>query len=1777
MDSDTVATLVKKRASLKTKLTHFENYISSLESDLNAGKLIDRVAINELNNRIERFEQVILIFDEIQNDIELKSPDPEEHYEYRETFETRYHSALAKAKTHYADLTLTNTEPSTDNQNRVPTEARFEFDEVRLPTIQLPKYNGRYEQWMEFRDSYESLIHKRPRMSNIQKFHYLRASLEGAAAEVIKTLEFSAETYEMAWHMLCERFNNEKLLIHNHVKSIFNINSLCKESAQKIRSLSDDISKHLTALKQLGEPVESWDTLIIYIISQKLDSVTAQEWEKQRFQSDKPTIEDFKGFLHNRANLLETLERNFIEKRDKPNFKQTKGFTCIEQNKNSETGSASASQGTYACYFCKGPHSIFYCSQFLKLPVRDRMSKVRQLKLCNNCLRSNHEANQCRLGGCKICKGRHNTVLHEHRELKSVNVNQASATEQEPHNTNDHSVADSPEQTTSCTTITADIVVLSTALVYVYDDIGTRHTARALLDCGSQSSFISSELAKKLKLIKQKTNLMITGINNSSSFANYKCNVKIFSRCNSFSFDLSCFIIDKITGHLPNSFINKSNWKIPSNIHLADEDFNVPAKIDVLIGAEAFWRLLCVGQVDIGPQKPLLQKTRLGWIVAGFTTTNNSFNKSVCHFAQTLGIQEQLSKFWEVEEVNSCGKVLSIEETLCENHFTENVKISSDGRYIVSIPFKGDVNSLGDSYDIAFKMFLQLEKRLQANSTLRNLYVEFLREYERLGHMTKVESDEKPDYFMPHHGVLRETSLTTKLRVVFNASSPTSTGVSLNSLQMTGPIIQRDLFSILLSFRTHEIVLSSDIRMMYRQVLIEPSQRKFQKIIWRENPDDPLSIFQLNTVTYGTTAGSFLAIRCLFEVANEIEHEYPKIAEIIRNDMYVDDLLTGCSSVPEAKLICQQMYDILKDRGFELRKWRSNHPETISNVTNSASDESFEFSLDKAKEYKTLGLSWNYESDSLNYKFSFCQLPTDKVTKRTILSKVAAIFDPLGLLNPCIVLAKILLQRLWLEKLTWDESVSLTLHQQWLEFASELDSLNSLNIPRKVVCCPAVCVELHGFSDASVHAYGACVFIRSVNDKGECLVRLLCAKSRVAPLKTLTTPRLELCAALILARLIKTVIESLKLKLDNVYCWSDSTIVLCWLRTPPNLLKPFVDNRVAEIQKLTHSFSWRHVPTADNPADLLSRGVKPQDIYDCDIWWHGPSWLKYDQSHWPNINPIVSDLPELRKHNFNLLVSQSFPFERYSNLNRLKRSFAYLLRFITNCRKPASERICSTLSLEEIEDSFEILIRMSQKMSFSVDYERLKNKKHLRNNSSILSLNPFIDENQIIRVGGRIHNSEFAYSKKHPILLSHSHHLTKLILEHEHRHLLHAGPQLLLSHIREQFWVTCGRSAVRYIVKRCVRCSRFMAKGVQPIMGNLPAARIVPSFPFSTVGVDYAGPLLIKDRRGRGCKISKCWVALFICFATRAVHLELVTSLSTDAFLQTLKRFIARRGKPSNVYSDHGTNFVGASRELSELWQFFDDNVTCLSDQITHLGIKWHFSPPNSPHFGGIWEAAVKSVKHHLRRVMGNLALTFEDLYTLLVQVESVLNTRPLHPLSSDPNDLSSLTPAHFLIGRSLVAIPEQDLTIVSNNRLDNYQQIQRLQQQFWSRWSKDYIHELQQRTRWKQSKGSLQEGQLVLVKEDNLPPLKWRLGRVSSLIAGKDGVHRVALVKTADGTFTRALNRLCPLPVVESQDFQGGGHVNATHAHNPASSPDSTVGVISKKRGRLRQPAPAE
>lgn len=609
------------------------------------------------------------------------------------------------------------------------------------------------------------------------------------------------------------------------------------------------------------------------------------------------------------------------------------------------------------------------------------------------------------------------------------------------------------------------------------------------------------------------------------------------------------------------------------------------------------------------------------------------------------------------------------------------------------------------------------------------------------------------------------------------------------------------------------------------------------------------------------------------------------------------------------------------------------------------------------------------------------------------------------------------------------------------------------------------------------------------------------------------------------------------LEINELHAWTDSMTTLSWIRSSPHRWATFVANRTSQIHDLTPPSIWRHVPTQHNPVDCASRGLLPSALVNHPLWWNGPAFLLESSDKWPS--PIIpfSDTPDTLYHSElktkRVLLIQTTNsivdlVDRISSLDKILRIIAYCLRL----KSPKSTvAVTHAVTADEVSTALFALILAVQKITFPHEISALA--KGLRCSKSLRPLNPFIDDAGLIRVGGRLKNADIPYTHKHPVLLPSNHRLTTLIIDHHHQRLKHPGASALQAFLQRDFWIQSARKVIRSRLRLCVPCFRTRPKNIQPKMAVLPRYRVQQIKPFSITGVDYAGPITVRRHRGRSSQTTSAYICLFVCTATKALHLELSSDLSTETFLMAFTRFFARRGPIKEMHSDCGTNFIGASRLFNPLQQLtnssaFQDQV---QSQLSKKQISWYFNPPSSPHFGGLWEAGVKSTKSLIIRSIGTHRLTSEELTTLLAQVEATLNSRPLCALSNDPLDLEALTPSHFLTLEPPNALPEPSLRNVPFSKLQRWRLITDIHRHFWSRWTNEYLSSLQIRTKWTDSIKSLTIGDLVLIKQST-HPLYWRLGRIIKLHPGSDGISRVATVNTASGTLTRPAVKLCPLPI---------------------------------------------
>ncbi|XP_018395111.1 PREDICTED: uncharacterized protein LOC108773703, partial [Cyphomyrmex costatus] len=1046
----------------------------------------------------------------------------------------------------------------------------------------------------------------------------------------------------------------------------------------------------------------------------------------------------------------------------------------------------------------------------------------------------------------------------------------------------------------------------------------------------------------------------------------------------------------------------------------------------------------------------------------------------------------------------------------------------------------------------ARSLYARTESKLQSHPEIATQYNDFLREYLDLGHMEPVKEGEIPPYtpvYIPHHAVLRDSSATTKLRVVFNASCKTRDGTSLNDHLLIGPKFQQDLPAIIARWRQWRFVYSVDIAKMFRQILIDPIDADFQRLLWRPTPESPLQHFRLLTVTYGLASAPYLAMRVIKQLAMDDGPAFPAAVPIVEHSLYVDDALFGSDEIKELRAARDQLIGLMQRGGFQLRKWAANSPLLLEDIPGNQHELADHFiAADEA--LRVLGLSWQPHEDS--FRFVTTQPVLTSPTRRSVLSFIAKLYDPLGWAAPVVIVAKILLQELWLLKGDWDDPIPQEFVQRWQNYISDLPRLDCIRVPRWTgQHKDNLWFEVHGFADASNRAYAAVTYLRVVHSSTNFQVSLLSAKTKVAPVKTLSIPRLELSAVVLLGRLLQWTKKSLGLSHVPIYGWTDSTIVLSWLKQHPSTWTTFVANRVSELQTSLPSISWNHVSSRENPADCASRGLSAAELASHKLWWSGPPWLKRASTSWPKHNPVMDATNaaqisvEERKSNAHH-VNGELEWEllhKYSSWTRLVRITAYVRRFIANLKGRTASLPTKKLPIDvaELREAARFWVRLTQKIHFPKEWNAVSNNIPVSKSSSLNTLHPLMGTDSLLRLGGRLKNAALGYAERHPVLLP-KNRVSELLIDQAHRATLHGGTQLTLRTLRQNYWILGGRGLVKRHIRQCVICTRYSARTSVQLMGDLPPPRVNPSPPFSHTGVDYAGPFGIISVVGRGQKPLKHYVALFICLATKAIHLETVEDYSTAGFLAAFYRFVSRRGLPTHMYSDNGTNFHGADKELRRHFRSVCADPA-LKDALTNDEIQWHFIPAAAPHFGGLWEAGVRSFKFHLKRVIGSRTLSKTEFATLLCQIEACLNSRPIAALTDDPNDMSALTPGHFIIGRPLVAVPEESVLDINANRLSRWQLVRAMQEQIWRSWSTDYLQSLQTRKKWSTPQSAVAVNDLVIVRNPLLPPSKWELARVVQVHPGSDGYVRVVTVRTANSQYKRPIAQICHLPVSSGSD----------------------------------------
>ena len=885
--------------------------------------------------------------------------------------------------------------------------------------------------------------------------------------------------------------------------------------------------------------------------------------------------------------------------------------------------------------------------------------------------------------------------------------------------------------------------------------------------------------------------------------------------------------------------------------------------------------------------------------------------------------------------------------------------------------------------------------------------------------------------------------------------------------------------------------------------------------------------------------------------------------DTVNRNFYVDDCVKSVATTEEAVRLVEDLPALLRRGGFRLTKWISNRREVLASVAEkdfAPSVKSLDLELEDLPINRALGMQWNTEDDT----FGFRTIPDVKAnTRREILSVMSSLYDPLGLAAPVILPAKQILQKLCKQNLGWDDPVQEDDLMRWQDCAKSIITPVNTTVPRCVKpreFYELSSIQLHHFSDASKEGYGAVSYLRLTDALGNVAYSILLGKARVAPLKTVTVPRLELTAATVAVKLHKQIKDELTLPIHEVTFWTDSTIVLQYINNSHTRFQTFVSNRLAVIHDISSPSQWRHISSELNPADYASRGLNSRERTKLKIWLEGPKFLLEDENQWPT---QPTQLPDIDKDDLNVKRSkkaqthattqdQGFDLllHHYSSWYGLKKALAWLRRFknylLYRTGGIAKEEVeTGELSVQEVQNAEVMIIKYLQRLHFPRELTALMSETQQRRRTSRASgkrlsdgsyvsplrkLNPMIVDG-LIRVGGRLDNAEnVSYIMRHPIILPSKHHITDLVIHHYHQ-IGHVGVSQVLAAIRKKFLILKGGSAVRRVVNKCIQCRRWNAKPEAQIMAPLPAARVTPGgAPFTAVGIDYFGPIPVKLKRSR----VKRYGCIFTCLAMRAVHIEVSQDLSTDSFLMAFSRFVSRRGAPIEVYSDNGSNFKGAESEVKKALEMW--NQSRVTESLRKRGIQWYFISPQASHRGGVWERMIRSARKILRALLGNQIVNDETLVTVMAEIEKILNDRPLTRISEDPKDLEPLTPNHLLLSHRNLSVAPGDFSTASTNKYTRcWRQAQYLSNIFWRRWVEEYLLSLQERQKWIRPRRNVAVGDLVLIADEHCPRGEWPMDVVEVVTQDRHGAVRQATVRTARAILKRDIRKLCLLEAADT------------------------------------------
>ncbi|XP_072931704.1 uncharacterized protein [Epargyreus clarus] len=1595
-------------------------------------------------------------------------------------------------------------------------------------TQELPIFDGDPREWLPFkaamRDS-TALYH----MSPSENLARLRACLRGEARQAVSALLYSATEPTQILRTLEQCFGRPGAIIDQAVNEVLRLPSV-GSTANELNMFAVKVQNVVTVIESIDPQGKDTDPRLPRTISEKLSPHLKSKWYDYAYESR----EESQSELGRLASfLMREADRAIQFSHDRVAITNTRPVQRIVQprpiQKRSEirkpvyaTAEGPSKTGRIECLCCGAGHRTYVCDKIAAMSVQQRWEWAKDARICFRCLDSRHRKFACRSKNCGVdeCRRPHHALLHtsprnigcEESGVESVTA--ASA----------HMPTDKIQ------------VLLKVCPVTLKGSNGREVHTHALLDEGSTITLVDEEIAASIGARGPIRALNIVGATSSQQEPGSRVVCMRVRGQNGHSHEIKARTVRNLT--LGNQSIERDFLKYPHLKRIPrDVVCYANAKPRVLIGADN-WHLIVSRKLVTGNKKqPAASLTQLGWVLHGSVPRSVVVEKAMVLHVRTqqqcikhAHTDDQLSDLvkahYDIDAIGITPNRKPIPSETRAVSITKQTAKRVNGRFEVGLPWVSDDVTLPPSYSMACRRLQGIERKMDKSPAFKEAYTRQVNALLDKGYaepnMGQYVSSDR-EWYLPHFAVTNPNK-PGKLRLVFDAAARANEKC-LNDVLLDGPDLLQSLNGILFGFRARRVALTADIREMFLQVKIRKEDRVAQQFLWRgDDRKNPPQKYVMSSMIFGARSSPFLAHSIRDMNATEFKDAYPLAYDAITGSTYMDDWIDSFDSEEEAARTISEVRHVHAQAGFELAGWSSNREAILSDVpTESRAHAPKELATNAHLCDKALGVLWLPRYDELGFNTEMHRVPEDvknltrTPTKREALGVVMSIFDPLGLLSPYTITAKILLQELWREKIGWDESIPHEQATAFAEWQADLKCIADLRVPRCYDTRNSIVDrQLHVFCDASEQAYAAVAYWRFRNASGKVKLALVAGKAKVAPLKAQSIPRMELQAAVIGSRLATDVISKHPWKDAVVYLWSDSKTVLSWIRNDANRYTPYVAHRLSEIAEATRTEQWKWVPTALNVADDATRAGNTQ-LSSSSRWYTGPPFLCESEERWPVECTLPLQVTEaLVTHTTSR--DSLIEIERFSSYDRLVRALSYVLLFVDKCRKRAA-----SLGIKHIREAERLIIMQAQSHSFESEIARLRQGKHVDRSSRLFKLDPVYDEDGIVRLNGRIDAANIPAQRKNPPILDGSSHLVRLYIRREHVHSNHSGREQLVNNIRQKFWVLRLRPAVRTVISDCVMCKARRAAPLDPVKGDLPALRLQSyTRPFSYCGVDCYGPMWVTIGRRR----EKRWGMLFTCLVTRGIHIELIASLSTESAIMAIRRMAARRGMPHTMVSDNGTNFHGADVELRRAYREWLPEIEKFA---LRKHMDWRFIDPGAPNQGGAWERMIRSVKSAMLVTLTDRAPKEEILATLTTEIEHTINSRPLTHVPVNADDPEALTPNHFLLG-SAVGLPFVGNCAVADRRA--WRAAQALADIFWKRWISEYLPTLAPRGDNRNNRSNVKPGDVVIIADGLLPRNVWPRGLVEHVYTGPDGVVRSAEVRTKGGIFRRPVCRLIVLPV---------------------------------------------